>query len=185
MLAAAELKRHLQMPTFLALTPQQQRILFTIAEARESGRLPRDSFGVEQRDGRLQISAPEEISVEGDIQDLFPIKEAGYLSVREIHSTNLRGSPTIDWAVALTGSRDRSGQLLISDQRPKTCASSFTRQRSSAGLPARSPAPSLDGSASVSLTASRSWDGGSPADSDKSLNRTSTAGVPTIRCSVR
>jgi hypothetical protein len=103
MLAAAELKRHLQMPTFLALTPQQQRILFTIAEARESGRLPRDSFGVEQRDGRLQISAPEEISVEGDIQDLFPIKEAGYLSVREIHSTNLRGSPTIDWAVALTG----------------------------------------------------------------------------------
>jgi len=90
------------MPSFVPLTSQRDRILITIAEARESGRLPRDSFGVEQRDGQLRISAPEELSVEGDIQDLFPIESAGYLSVRRIDSSGPRG-PMIVQAVSLTG----------------------------------------------------------------------------------
>src|SRR3989442_640224 len=69
-------------PMFARLTPQQEQIVLTLAQFRLSERLPRDSFGVQQRDGRLVFSAPEPLSVDGDLQDLFPIQDAGYLVLR-------------------------------------------------------------------------------------------------------
>lgn len=90
---------------FARLTPQQERIVLVLAEARLSNRLPRDSFGIEQRDGQLSISAPEPLSVEGDIQDLFPIQQAGYVNLRREQLTPMPGSlmvPETVWIASIT-----------------------------------------------------------------------------------